>query len=386
MTASVSITLKKEDEKLKRILVFGLTEIPGGVEKFLLNYYRHIDREIIQFDFLCASPFKAAYEDELLALGGRVFHITSRRQNPLKYIKQVMNVFKAHSTEWSAIWVNQNILSNIDYLIIAKRFGIIRRIIHSHNSRSMDSRVNYRNALHFMNKCIIGRCATDYWACSPDAAKWFYAGKTLEKTVLIHNAIEVEQMAFDPSKREKIRKEYGWGTQYVIGSIGRLHYQKNQSFAIDVFQHFHTVHPDSVLVFVGQGEDEQMLREKVGALGLSDAVVFAGFQNDIQGWLSCFDLFLLPSRFEGLCIAAMEAQANGVPVLASNGVISDDARMNENFVFFDLDRGAEAWSRKAEKMTHLKREAFDEIKSRFQRKGYDIASEAGRLEKMLLSR
>ena len=370
---------------MKRILVFGLTEIPGGVEKFLLNYYRHIDRETIQFDFLCVSPLKAAYEDELLELGGRVFHITSRHQNPLKYQKQVLNVFQKHASEWSAIWVNLNNLANIDYLKIAKRFGVKKRIIHSHNSRSMDSRLNYRNALHFMNKCIIGKYATDYWACSQDAAKWFYAGKTLEKAVLIRNAIEVEQMSFAPSKREKIRKELGWGNQYVIGSVGRLHYQKNQSFAIDAFRHFHTVHPDSVLVFVGQGEDEQMLREKAGAFGLSDAVVFAGFQKDIQGWLSCFDLFLLPSRFEGLCIAAMEAQANGVPVLASNGVISDDARMNENFVFYDLDTGARAWSRKMEEMTHLKREASHEIKSRFQRKGYDIASEVGRLEKLLLS-
>ena len=157
----------------------------------------------------------------------------------------------------------------------------------------------------------------------------------------------------------------------------------NQNFSLDVFQHYHAEHPNSVLVFVGQGEDEQMLRKKAGALGLSDCVFFAGVQHDIQAWLSSFELFLFPSRFEGLGIAALEAQANGVPVLASKDIIPDEVRINDNSSFFDLDRGAEAWSEKIAEMTRLDREAFDAIKARFQAKGYDIKTEAKKLEELL---
>ena len=366
---------------MQKVLVFGMTENPGGVESFLLNYYRNINRESIQFDFLCNTHKKVAYEDELLSLGARTFHITPRRQNPAAFKIELNELFALHGGEWSAIWVNVSSLANIEYLKTAKHYGIKKRIIHSHNSQNMDSRL--RGVLHYLNKHFIGKYATDFWACSEDAARWFYTGKTLKKAVIIHNAIDVEWMAFDPAKREAIRKVHGWDNKYVIGNVGRLHFQKNQSFALDVFKHYHTEHPNSVLAFVGQGEDEPMLREKADAMGLSDSVVFAGVQYDIQAWLSSFDLFLFPSRFEGLSVSVMEAQANGVPVLASKGVIPDEVRINENFVFFDLDRDAAAWSKRIEEMTHLDRESFTEIKHRFQEKGFDIQTEAEKLEVLL---
>ena len=366
---------------MQKVLVFGMTENPGGVESFLLNYYRHMNRENIQFDFLCNTHQKVAYEDELLSMGAHSFHITPRRQNPAAFKKELNELFALHVGEWSAVWVNVSSLANIEYLKTAKRYGIKKRIIHSHNSQNMDSRL--RGVLHHLNKYFIGKNATDFWACSEDAARWFYTGETLKKAVIIHNAIDVERMSFDPAKREAIRRAHGWENKHVIGNVGRLHFQKNQSFALDVFKHFHAAHPNSILVFVGQGEDEQMLREKADTLGLSDSVVFAGVQHDIQAWLSSFDLFLFPSRFEGLGIAALEAQANGVPLLASKGVIPEEVRLNENFFFFDLDRGATAWSHKIEEMTHLDRESFIEIKNHFQEKGFDIQTEAEKLEVLL---
>ena len=369
---------------MKRILVFGMTEIYGGVESFLLNYYRHIDREKLQFDFLCNTPSTVAYEDEILALGGRIFRIAARRRNPAKFRKQLKKTLRLHAAEWSAVWLNASNLANIDYLTVAKEYGILKRIIHSHNSQNPDGRV--RGILHHLNKHFIRKYATDYWACSESAARWFYTGETLKKAVIIRNAIDVERMAFDLVKRDAIRKTHGWEDLDVIGNVGRLHFQKNQSFALDVFKCYHTEHPNSVLVFVGQGEDEQMLREKVEALGLSDCVVFAGVQHDIQAWLSSFDLFLFPSRFEGLGIAALEAQANGVPVLASKGVIPDEVRINENFVFFELDRGAEAWSDKIGEMVHRERPVSNTIKQCFQEKGYDIKTEARKLEELLCTR
>ena len=367
---------------MKRILVFGMTENPGGVEKVILNYYEHIDREALQFDFLCNSHEKVAYEDELIAMGGRTFHITARSKDISTYRKELDDVFKNHSSEWSAIWVNVSSLANIDYLKMAKKYGISKRIIHSHNSQNMDSAL--RGVLHKINRMSISKWATDFWACSEDAAHWFYNAKVFPKSVLIHNAIDVDEMRFDENKRATIREEYGWTDKYVIGNVGRLHFQKNQSFMIDIFKEYHSANPDSVLVLVGQGEDESMLKNKVSEYSLDDSVHFVGIQKDIQGWLSSFDLFLFPSVFEGLSVAALEAQANAVPTLASKGVIPEEVRMNDSFIFFELDLGAKAWSKKIEEMKTLKREKYEVVKNNFVSKGFEISTEAKKLQDMII--
>lgn len=369
-------------EFLMRVLIFGMTENPGGVESFIINYYRHLDREKIQFDFLCNSYNPVAYENEIKKLGGRCFHIIARSVDYWKYKKELDSVFKKHASEWDAIWVNVCSLANIDYLKMAKKYGLNRRIIHSHNSQNMDSKL--RGLLHFLNKRGIGSLATDYWACSYNAARWFFSGDERQKAVVIHNAIDVNLMQFNEEKRNNIRRQYDWNDKYVIGNIGRFHFQKNQSFMLDVFANYFTRHSDSVLVLIGQGHDEEMLRAKANRLKIDKKVFFVGIQSDIQGWLSCFDLFLFPSVFEGLSVAALEAQANSVPVLASRGVVPDDIKMNKNFVLFDLALGDDAWSSKIDEMRLLQREAYDRVKQNFVKKGYDIETEVGRLEDLLL--
>lgn len=368
---------------MHRILVFGMTENPGGVESFLLNYYRHIDREKIQFDFLCNSHDPVAYENELIALGGRTFHITARSKNRKEYKMQLEEVFRQHASEWDAIWVNVCSLANIDYLKISKRYGIKKRIIHSHNSQNMDNLL--RGLLHKWNKRNIQKYATDFWACSEDAAHWFYGNELIDKVNVIHNAIDVERMKFNEKKRDVIRSKYGWKDKFVIGNVGRLHFQKNQSFAIDIFKQYHEKHPDSVLVLVGQGEDESMLKQKADSFGLSEEIFFAGVQTDIQAWLSSFDFFLFTSKFEGLGIAALEAQANGLPVLASKDVIPEEVKINRNFKFLGLEEGPVLWSRQIDEMRELPRELYETVKISFVKHGYDIETEVRKLEALLIS-
>lgn len=368
---------------MKRILVFGMTENPGGVESFLINYYRNIDKTKIQFDFLCNSHDPVAYEEELLALGGRTFHITARSRDRALYKKEMNEVFTQHAKEWDAIWVNVSSLANIDYLKVAKDFGIRKRIIHSHNSRNMDSRL--RGLLHKRNRSVVGRYATDFWACSEDAAEWFYNGELLTKTVIIHNAIDVKRVAFDAKKREAIREQLGiLEDEFVIGNVGRLHFQKNQAFALDVFRKYLEKDPASKLVFVGQGEDEQMLKEKCGALGITDRVIFSGVQSDIQAFLSAFDLFFFPSVFEGLGIAALEAEANGLSVLTSKDVVPADVQINPNVVFIGLDQDPAFWADQIAALKEQGRLDYDEVFRNFTEKGYEITHEIRKLEELLL--
>ena len=364
--------------------MFGITANPGGVENFLMNYYRRMDRSSVQLDFLFNFPEPAAYEAEIVELGGRVFRVTPRRQNREVFRKELEELFQEHAPEWSAVWVNVSSLANIDYLKTAKKYGIEKRIIHSHNSRNMDSKL--RGLLHYWNREKVGKYATDFWACSEEAARWFYNGSLMKKAVVIHNAIDTDRMRFDGEKREKIRSEHGWEGLSVIGNVGRLHFQKNQGFIIDVFREYHRKYPESVLVLVGQGEDKEELKAKTSGYGLEKCVFFAGVQQDIQAWLSSFDLFLFPSKFEGLSISALEAQANGVPILASREAIPAEACLNRNCILYSLEDGASAWAEKVEETRLLGREPLDTVKMDFIDNGFDIGTEVKTLERLLLDR
>ena len=147
-----------------KVLVFGITENPGGVESFLVNYYRKIDRTKIQFDFLCNTHNEVAYENELKSLGGQVVHIAMRSKEPMKYRKELKEFMEKHASDYQAVWVNVCSLANIDYLKIAKKYGIKKRIIHSHNSQNMDNRI--RMFLHMIHRQRISDYATYFWVCS----------------------------------------------------------------------------------------------------------------------------------------------------------------------------------------------------------------------------
>ena len=365
---------------MKRILVFGMTENPGGVESFIINYYRHIDRNRIQFDFLCNTFQEVAYENELKQLGANVYHIISRRQNRQKFRAQLTDLFKVHAKEWDAVWVNVCSLANIDYLKTAKRYGVKQRIIHSHNSRNMEGLI--RRILHEWNKLSLRSYATDYWACSEEAADWFYKGAARKQTVIIPNAIDVKQYKHDPDRRKEIRYKLGLTDCFVIGNIGRLHFQKNQSFLIDVFAEYRKRRKDAFLLLVGGGEDEAMLKSKADEKGLSPVIYFAGVQHNITDYLDCFDLVLFPSRFEGLSIAALEAQANGLPVLLSDRC-SQDTVVNGNVSRLALDVGTDVWCEEIDSLRRQGRDSITVIEKRFREKGFDLENEIHRLERLL---
>ena len=381
-----------------RVLVFGMTENPGGVESFIMNYYRRIDRKKIRFDFLCNSYEPVAFEDEILAMGGRTFHFTARRQNPVRFKRELERFFSRHGRKYQAIWVNVNSLANIDYLKIARKYGIPKRIIHSHNAQNMDSRL--RGVLHELNRSEVGKYATDFWACSEYAAKWFYAGRggkgaLRHPAVIIRNAIDVEKIQEGITRRDKMRGQAGgredWTDKYLISCIGRLHFQKNQKFAVDVLAQLLPAMPDARLILIGQGEDEEMLRAHVRECGLEDKVYFAGVVTDIPGWLGASDFFLFPSVFEGLGIAGLEAQAAGLPTLASAEVIPDDIAVTDRLRFYPLEKGAKSW---ADQIVEMRGQmsarplqqndpAFAALQQSFTQKGYNSAVEVKRLEGLL---
>lgn len=171
-----------------------MTENPGGVESFLYNYISEMNLAEFQFDFLCNSYEKVAYEDKLIQRGCKMIHFTARSKNYGKYRQEIQMFFGNHGKEYECIWVNVSSLANIDYLKYARKYGIPKRIIHSHNSKNMDSRL--RGVLHHLNRLVIQKYATDYWACSEAASHWFYRDSLKDQVQIIHNAISTERMQF----------------------------------------------------------------------------------------------------------------------------------------------------------------------------------------------
>lgn len=362
---------------MKKVLIFGMTDNPGGVESFIMNYYRKLNREKIQFDFLCNNK-TVAYEDEIASLGGEIFKICARSENPSLYKKQMTAFFKENASEYCAIWVNVCSLANIDYLKFAKKFGIKTRIIHSHNTQNMDSFL--RGLLHKFNRLFIGKYATHFFACTTLAADWFYS-KKLQKSLnfkLIFNAIDCEKFAFNSSVREECRKELGITEKCVFGNVGRFHSQKNQGFLLDIFKEISEKRQDAVLILCGGGSDEEALYQKTKDLNLEDKVLFVGVRSDVERLFQAMDVFILPSLYEGLGIVLIEAQAAGLPTLASDKVIPEDARVTNLLKFIPLDSGAENWANEA--IEALKKSERPQTLCEISEKGYDINTQIAGLE------
>ena len=326
---------------MKKILVVGMSHNPGGVESVIMNYYRNVNKNTLNFDFLVQKDY-VAYKDEIKSLGGNIIKISTRRKF-FKYKKDMKNFFKNHAHEYEAVWDNKCTLSNLDFLKYAKKYGIKKTIIHAHNSKPTGSILS--KVLHIINKRRVKKIATNYWSCSEEASNYFY-NKKIKQSVnhkIINNAIDLKKYSYNAQVREEYRKKFNVENKLVIGNVGRLHFQKNQTFLLDIFNSIVKQHPNTKLFLVGQGEDEQMLREKVNALNLINHVDFLGVRTDIEKLYQMFDAFVLPSLFEGLPVVLVEAQASALPIFAAD-TISSKSKITNNFHFLSLQDSPEVWA------------------------------------------
>lgn len=304
----------------------------GGVESVIMNYYRHIDRSKIQFDFICDEDSTNIPYDEIENLGGHVILCPPYQKLP-KYLKFLKQLFK--EKKYRIVHSNINTLS-VFPLYAAKKAGAPVRIAHSHStSNPREWKKNLmKNALRPFSKVW----ATDYFACTEHAGAYQFGKKAVRqgKVKIINNAIDIEKFKFDPEARKKLRKEFGFkNDDYVIGNFGRLIPQKNQLFLIDVFAEFKKKNPNAKLLIIGEGELRDKLEEKIASYGLSKDVRIEGFRKDLNKCYSALDLFAFPSIYEGLGMVAVEAQVNGLTVLSSI-FVPEDANIG-NLVKRDID-------------------------------------------------
>lgn len=307
----------------------------GGTQAFLMNLYRNIDRNKIQFDFLVEYEEKEFYDDEIISLGGKIYYTNFRKTlNVIKFKKTLSNILKEHP-EYKIVHIHATAIGKI-CTDTAKKCGVKTIIAHTHNNSAVKDWKYYPKIL--LRK-LYTHGPTDFFACSEDAGRYTFKNK---KFTVIYNAIDINKFLFKQKVRKEFRKELNIEDKFVIGNIGRLHKQKNQSFLIDVFNEIQKKKDSAVLLIIGKGPLKNELEEKVKNLGISSKVFFLENRKDIERIYQGMDVFVLPSLFEGLGIVAIEAQTSGLPVIASTGV-AKEANITDNIRNIDLNEPIDAW-------------------------------------------
>lgn len=359
------------------VLVLDTVMDRGGAEAMIMNYMRHIDRDVIKFDFLTNRDYRAAYEDEIESLGGKVYHMCPMYPGKFGQYKREVREFLKEHPEYKIIHSN---LEERSYFALkeAKKLGVPVRISHSHNrplgvNPKLIVRYYFRYMLKFYN--------THMFACGVEAGDWLYGKKNRDKVIVMKNAIDAEEYRYNPQISMEMKRELGIEGKKVIGHVGRFFPQKNHTFLIDIFKAVHDREPEAVLLLVGGGELDDSLKnqikDKVDALRLTDSVKFLGVREDVAKVVQTFDVFLLPSLFEGLPVTMVEAQAAGLPCVISDKVpVQCDITGNVEVVKLedDVQKWAETVCRLADEF-----EKKDTYKTIVQA-GFDIKENAKWLE------
>lgn len=285
----------------------------GGVESVVMNYYRHVDRDRVQFDLLVDSDSGLVPRDEVESLGGRIIEIPPY-QHVLAYQRGLRRVLEAG--HWPIVHSHISTLS-VFSLRAAKAAGVPVRIAHSHMAWSQG--ISAKSMIERTLRHTSSIYPTDRLACSQQAGEWLF-GKRADFG-LMYNAIDLDRFSFSKEAREQVRKDLGASDEtLVIGHVGRFTYAKNHPFLLNAFEQLLALREDAILVLAGGGDSNkrQAVEQWVHEHGLEDKVRFLGFIERPESLYSAFDVFALPSFFEGLSVVGIEAQVAGVPCLFSD--------------------------------------------------------------------
>ena len=342
----------------------------GGAETMIMNLYRAMDRSQVQFDFLVHEQRKGDYDDEICRLGGRFFRVPRfTGVNEHAYRKQVRMLLADHP-EWDIVHGHIGSCAPI-YLGEARRAGRYA-IAHSHAQ-------NFLGGLPGFAFSVVAypvrRVADYFMACSREAGIDRFGQRIVEgnRFSIVPNGIDLSRYVCDQQAHELAKQQMGLGGAPVFGHVGRLAPEKNHAFLLDVFAHIRQQLPNAVLIMAGRGPLEDELRGKAQRLGLGSAVRFLGVCDDVPAVLRAMDVFVFPSTSEGLAMAAVEAQASGLPCVMSTGV-PELARVCAAAKRVPLDEGVEAWARHAvqayeQACATPRADAVDDVREH----GFDIA-------------
>lgn len=369
-----------QTDPVRVLNVLGTTNL-GGAESRVMELYRALDREKVQFDFLVHTEKEGQYSEEIRRLGGRIYSVPRFRMiNMLSYKHALRKFFHEHN-EFAAVQGHMTSTASI-YLPIAKKAGIPVTIAHA-RSAGVDPGLKgfVTRIIRYPLKYRADYCFT----CSAEAAEAVYGRKWIEegKVRTIPNAIDVQRFVFDPAAREQMRAELGLAGKFVIGHVGRFGFMKNHSYLIDIFAELCKMRDDTMLVLIGKGELEEQIKEKVSMSGLADKVLFLGNRFDVERYYQVFDYFVFPSTFEGFPGSVAEAQASGLYCLVSDKV-TREAALTELVTYKSIEEPAANWAGVIMRNAKAALERKD-MRAVIAAKDFDVRGLAERMEAFYLS-
>ena len=342
----------------------------GGAENMIMNLYRKIDRTKVQFDFLVHTEKKCFFDDEILSLGGKIYH--APRYNVANHFsyKKWWNKFLIEHQEFKIVHGHMYSIAPI-YLHIAKKHGATT-IVHSH---STSEPAGIKELIKSQLRKRAKNSADYLFSCSAAAGIWLYGKEAVEKEnhYILKNAVDTDRFLFNENVRNEVRKELGIEGNLVIGHVGRFMEAKNHKFLLEIFADVLKNDENAVLLLVGEGALKNEIKVKAESLGVSDKVIFAGVRNDTHRLLQAMDCFVFPSIYEGLPVAVIEAQAVGVPSLISD-TVTDEVCLTDLATRLSLQKSSEIWAKEIlNKTDNFKR---TEPKQQIIDSGYDISATA----------
>lgn len=362
------------DDELVRVAQIMGKWVGGGVESVVMNYYRYIDRTKIQFDFICDDDSTNIPYEEIEKLGGKVILIPPY-QKVFKYHNKLKKILK--EGHYKIVHSHINTLS-VFSLFAAKCAGVPVRIAHSHSTTNKKEKK--KNLLKQVLRPFSKLFATDYMCCSELAGRWLFGDKEYDKgnVYLLNNAIDLDKFKYNESLRKEKRKELGISDDtLVIGHVGRFVEQKNHRFLIDIFNEIYKKNNNSLLLLAGQGPLIDEIKNKVKSLKLEKNVKFLGQRNDIDKLYQAFDVFLLPSLYEGLPVVGVEAQATGLLCELSNDM-TKETKVLDTTRFISLNISAEEWANNI--LNDVKKHKRIDSSKEMTDKNFNIKEETSKLE------
>lgn len=329
--------MKKENmkriqaEKIRILMINTVPTDDNGITQVIKNYLKYINRECFVVDLVSINMPEKDLLNYINKTESNVFVLPNRMKNPLLYMIKLYWI----AEEYDIVHIHGNSATMVMELIVTKLKHIEHRIVHCHNTSCKYKKIDK------ILRPVFYRLYTECYACSELAGEWLFPNK---KFIVMNNAFEIERFKYRPEVRNQLREKMGLENKSVVGHVGIFNHQKNQKFLMDIFNEYQKREENAMLVLIGYGELEKELRLYAEQMGIEEKVLFLGAQKNVDDLLNVFDCFVFPSLYEGLGIAIIEAEVNGLPVLASKNVIPVKVNITSNFRFISLNESAKKWA------------------------------------------
>lgn len=353
----------------KRVLQVNVDDLGhGGVFSLVMNLQSHMPNDLV-FDFCSIERFRQQENiDRITDKNGKYFCAGYEGNKLIRQFVNFRNMYKFFkNNNYKVIHVHSDVAFKLfNYGLAAKLAGTGKVILHSHSTGIDNGHRFIKRVAHEVFKPFLRFVADDYFACSEKAAGWMFGKK---KTKILYNAINIEQFCYNEEKRNEIRKNLKIDDKFVVGNVGRFAHQKNHELLIDVFAEIVKIEPESVLLLVGEGDLIDKIRGKAKNLGIYDKVIFYGVSDEVYNLVQAMDVFALTSRFEGLGIVVVEAQAAGVPAVCSAAVPDEAGAVEGLFSKMKENDTPEEW---AERILSFRGNKRKNVSEEIRKSGYDI--------------